>query len=283
MLNLNLKKKETLYKSIETDVIADFYRIGTNKSNKNYRFAKVDSNFNAFLPYLRDGATKLYLHYVLAANNESGDSWHSIDAIGKKIDTTDRSIGNWNNELEDLGLIYRVSNGKKSKTTYVLPLTGFAFKMSIEKINQIFDELSLFDSNAQTRVFGRFHSLTKLYMRTNEKEELFEVTCVCLEKRNMAKTSVVNKMTIFLYYTEKTEDDSWLKKVSNSDCEDKVIVVQEKDPFKLGKKILQYGPSGYSSYFVNGMIAISDDSIYDIMSQLIDDIDTADLKVITKN
>ena len=40
----------------------------TGKSNKAFRFAKVDSNFAAFLPYLKDGAVKLYLYYAVVAN-----------------------------------------------------------------------------------------------------------------------------------------------------------------------------------------------------------------------
>lgn len=282
MPNLNLKKKEALYTNIETDVIADFYKISTNKSNKNYRFAKLDSNFNAFLPYLKDGAVKLYLHYVLAANNENGDSWHSIDTISKKLDTTDRSVGNWNNELEDLGLIYRASSGKRSKTTYVLPLTGFANQMSVKKVTQVFTELNLFDSNELTRVFGKFHSLTKLHMRTDEKEGFYEVTCACLEKLNMVKKNAINKMAIFLYYMKKTGDDSLFKQVVEKNYEDKVIVVQEEDSLELGVKTFQYGADGYSSYLINDTYQINDGVIYDVMSQLIDDIDTSDLPVITK-
>ena len=58
-----------------------FHSCGTGKSNKNFRFAKVDSNFVNFLPYLKDGAVKLYLYYAAAANNDTGESWHSIDTI----------------------------------------------------------------------------------------------------------------------------------------------------------------------------------------------------------
>ena len=126
MLNLNLKKKETLFQNAETDTLSLFYVNGTGKLNKEFRFAKIDSHFGAFLPYLTDGAVKLYLHYAFAANSNTGESWHSMDTISRELGTTERSIGNWNRSLEDLGLIYRTRNKKKSKTTFILPLTGFA-------------------------------------------------------------------------------------------------------------------------------------------------------------
>ena len=94
-INLNLKRNEDRFKNIETDLLSTFYRNATNKSNKKFRFAKVDGKFTAFLPHLKDGAVKLYLYYAIAANNETGESWHSIDTISQKLGATERSIGKW--------------------------------------------------------------------------------------------------------------------------------------------------------------------------------------------
>jgi len=147
MINLNLKRNETRFRNVEKDLLTMFHSCGTGKSNKNFRFAKVDSNFVNFLPYLKDGAVKLYLYYAAAANNDTGESWHSIDTISKKLSATERSIGNWNNQLENMGLIYRTSIGKRSKATFVLPLTGFAVKMSASQMEQALTELNLYTSN----------------------------------------------------------------------------------------------------------------------------------------
>ena len=120
-IKLNLKRNEDRFKNVETDLLSAFHRNATNKSNKEFRFAKVDGKFTAFLPHLKDGAVKLYLYYANAANNETGESWHSIDTISQKLGATERSIGNWNNQLEDLGLIYRTSNGKKVRPLLFFP------------------------------------------------------------------------------------------------------------------------------------------------------------------
>lgn len=77
MIKLNLKRNENCFKNTESELLALFHASATGKSNKAFRFAKVDSNFAAFLPYLKDGAVKLYLYYAVVANNDTGESWYS--------------------------------------------------------------------------------------------------------------------------------------------------------------------------------------------------------------
>ena len=77
MIKLNLKRNENRFKNTESELLALFHASATGKSNKAFRFAKVDSNFAAFLPYLKDGAVKLYLYYAVVANNDTGESWGS--------------------------------------------------------------------------------------------------------------------------------------------------------------------------------------------------------------
>lgn len=92
MINLNLKKNETRFNNLEGELLSLFHKSATGKSNKTFRFAKVDNNFSAFLPYLTDGAVKLYLYYAIAASNATGESWHGIDTISQKLGATARSI-----------------------------------------------------------------------------------------------------------------------------------------------------------------------------------------------
>lgn len=54
MINLKLKRNETRFRNVEKDLLTMFHSCGTSKSNKNFRFAKVDSNFVNFLPYLKE-------------------------------------------------------------------------------------------------------------------------------------------------------------------------------------------------------------------------------------
>lgn len=277
MLNLNIKKKEALYKNSETELLSDFYYGST--SHEEFKFARIDSNFKLFLPYLKDGATRLYLYYALAANNKTGESWHSVDTISESLHITDRSIANWNNELESLGLIYRSSRGRRSKSTYLLPLTGFATKMSAPKVNQIFTELKLFDSNEMTKVFGKFGSLTKLYMKTDNKNEkaINQIVCVGLEKSNWFEGKEINRTIIFLYYNEKVNGDILLSKVDAVDTEEKVIIVHEKNAnLELAARKFDCDVN-YQCYFINHACKIDDKTIHEIILQLSGDIDISGL------
>lgn len=277
MIKLNLKKKETLFKNTKNDLLSLFYTSATSKTNKTFRFAKVDNNLAAFLPYLKDGAIKLYLHYALVANSETGESWHSIDTISKKLGSTERSISNWNNQLEELGLIYRTSTGKKSKATFVLPLTGFAVKMSIQQIDQVLSELSLYGVSAYTKVFGRVQSVTKLYVKGDVEGSVNEVLCVHLQKVTTVNSIEINRVDTFIYNISTTANEDLSKKLWEFEDEAKVAIINAEKKIMLGKKT----PTPLNCFFINDSSKIDDTAIYEIMSQLIDDVDVSDLPQIT--
>lgn len=277
MIKLNLKKKETLFKNTENDLLSLFYTSATSKTNKTFRFAKVDNNLAAFLPYLKDGAIKLYLHYALVANSETGESWHSIDTISKKLGATERSISNWNNQLEELGLIYRTSTGKKSKATFVLPLTGFAVKMSIQQIDQVLSELSLYGVSAYTKVFGRVQSVTKLYVKGDVEGSVNEVLCVHLQKVTTVNSIEINRVDTFIYNISTTANEDLSKKLWEFEDEAEVAIINAEKEIMLGKKT----PTPFNCFFINDSFKIDDTAIYEIMSQLIDDVDVSDLPQIT--
>lgn len=277
MIKLNLKKKETHFQNVENDLLSLFYASATGKSNRVFRFAKVDNNLAAFLPHLKDGAIKLYLYYALVANNDTGESWHSIDTISKKLGATERSISNWNNQLEDLGLIYRTSIGKKSKATFVLPLTGFAVKMNIQQIEQILSELNLYVASTYTKVFGRVQSVTKLYVKGDVVGSVNEALCVHLQKLITVDSVEINRVDAFIYNISTTTDEDAAKKLWAFEDEAKVAIVSGEKEITLGKKT----PTPLKCFFINDSSKIDDTAIYEIMSQLTDDVDVSDLPQIT--
>lgn len=272
-INLNLPMKENPFVDMENEVLSLFYSSSTNQKSKVFRFAKLDSNFSAYLPYLKDGAIKLYLYYALAAKSDSGESWHSIDKISKSLNATDRSIGNWNNELEDLGLIYRTKCGRKSKTTFLLPLTGFAVKLSTKKIGQMLTELDLYNTNENSKVFGRFESLTKLYIVDESKGALYNVTAVHLKKTHRSGKQLLNSISVFLYDVSPVKEKALSDTIVTEGAKHKenVVLIKTKNEVSLGKRKLP----GCNSFFINESHAfpIDDAVIYAIMSQLESNID----------
>lgn len=273
MINLQLKRTETRFRNVEKELLTMFHSCGTGKSNKNFRFARVDSNFVNFLPYLKDGAVKLYLYYAAAANNDTGESWHSIDTISKKLSATERSIGNWNSQLENMGLIYRTSTGKRSKATFVLPLTGFAVKVSASQMEQALTELNLYTPNEHTRVFGKVQSAIKLYIKNEATNEICEILCIHLQRVNSVGNAVLNSVDMFIYDVSGMANKELEKTLAEFEGEDKVAIVNGEKEIKIGPKAIQ----PFNSYFINEPSKIDDANIFDILRQLTDDVDFSEL------
>lgn len=278
MIDLGLKVKEVLFKNTEKELLSEFYSKSTDKSNKEFRFAKVDSNFINFLSYLNDGAVKLYLYYAVAAKNDTGESWHSIDTISQKLDATGRSIGNWNRQLEDMGLIYRTSNGRKSKATFILPLTGFAVKMSVQKIEQVLTELKLSEANESSKVFGKFKSVTKLYVKSQTTDTITELLCVHLNRVSTVDTMVLNSVDTYLFDVLPTPDEDVIKRLSEHECKGKVTIVTGEGKITLGKKAFESS----NCFLVNVPSKVDEAAVYEIMSQLTkDNVDFSDVDQIS--
>lgn len=264
MIDLGLKQKETLFHNIESELLSEFYSKSTSKSNKEFRFAKVDSNFINFLPHLNDGAVKLYLYYAVAAKNDTGASWHGVDTISKKLDTTGRSIGNWNRRLEDLGLIFRTSNGKKSKTTFVLPLTSFAVEMSEQKIAQVLTKLRLSESNETSRIFGKFKSITKLYVKSLASKSITRFLCIHLNRVSTAGTAVINSVDTYIFTALPPLSEDVGKKLFEYEGKGKVTIVDDEENITLGKETFD----SFNCFLVCVPSKPDTLTVYDIMSQL---------------
>ena len=277
MIKLNLKRNGSHLKNTESDILSLFHARATCGSNRAFRFAKVDSNLTSFLPYLKDGAIKLYLYYTVVANNNTGESWYSIDTISKKLGATERSISNWNHQLEDLGLIFRTSTGKKSKATFVLPLTGCALRMNLQQIEQILSDLNLYGTNPHTKIFGKIQSITKLYIKGEVPNTVNEILCIHLQKLSTVNSIEINRVDTFIYDITSTTNENITEKLWAFDNEDKVAIVNGEKEITLGKK----APTPLQSFFINDFFKIDDTAVYEIMSQLTDDVDISNLEQIT--
>lgn len=123
---------------------AHYTYINNNESNykewKNFKKGKTNiekSPYNGFfmtqgeihrhLPYLTTRALNLYILYGLHSNTDSGKTWISIDSCAEKLKVDPRSINSWNQSLIEKGLIARIKENHSSTTTYLLPLSDFAY------------------------------------------------------------------------------------------------------------------------------------------------------------
>jgi len=97
----------------------------TFNRHTNAPFFPLDNHFkDRYLKNLEGGPLKLYLYFAFHANNQEGYSWHSVSTIAEFFGTKTRTVDNWIKSLVDAGLIYRQRDGKKSATTFLLPLSN---------------------------------------------------------------------------------------------------------------------------------------------------------------
>lgn len=152
-------------------------------------FLILNNSFNEYLPVLKTGALNLYLFYCFHSKNKTGENWYSLDTLAKELNTSKRSIINWNEELVSVGLIYRQDEGKTSKTTFLLPTSNFFLdfreKTNFEDYKKIYKEpidgrlVSVYHifqwrKNKATRKFDEPHNtLVAVFERCYEKEGYF--------------------------------------------------------------------------------------------------------------
>lgn len=144
----------------------------TQNSYKEWRQFRKDSKENYFiiptglkdyLPYFYSKAMNLYLYYCLHSKNETGESWHSTDTISNFLNVSQRTINHWNNVLEKAGLIFRISNNRQSKSTFLLPISSYYV---------LKPELTLQEciANSQKEVDGELKAILHFFQWRKSKE-----------------------------------------------------------------------------------------------------------------
>ena len=81
----------------------------------------------------------IYIYIIFRARNNTGISWPSVDRVAKDLDVSARSINYWNDELENLGLIARISENRASKLTYLLPISNFYYLEKKESLQSLLE------------------------------------------------------------------------------------------------------------------------------------------------
>ena len=149
--------------------------------------------------------------------------------------------------------------------------------MSIQQIEQILGELNLCGANEYTKVFGKVQSVTKLYVKGEVADTISEILCVHLQKLSTAGAIELNRVDTFIYNISTTTNEDIAKKLLTFESEDKVAIVNGEKEIVLGK----IAPSPLQCFFINDSPKIDDTAVYEIMSQLTDDVDISDLAHIT--
>lgn len=160
------------------------------RKNLNQPFLMVPSEILSYVSSIKSKAISLYLYYCSRANNSTGRSWPSIETTAQDLSISSKSVNNWNNELESLGLIARINDNQSSKTTYLLPISDYYYlekKLTPEK----------FYIATHRKIDGELIGVIHLFQwRKSETQtftEPYNVTCLFFQRRYEPNETNMNK------------------------------------------------------------------------------------------
>lgn len=117
------------FKNLPNKKKAEYYRVNyrtwrRNKFDYSTGFFPIYEDFynKEILSKISGNALKLYLYLGLKSNNQTGESWHTIESISDYFNKSPRTISYWITELENLKLIQRIQLELNSPAhTYLQP------------------------------------------------------------------------------------------------------------------------------------------------------------------
>lgn len=177
--------------------------------DRQMNFAIIPSSILSYLSEFDNKALSLYLYYCLHANNSTGESWHSTNKCADELGVTVRSINNWNNVLERMGLIFREPNNHSSLSTFLLPLSNY---ISIFHNTTLDEYLKKHENDfIQNKFEGSLKAIFNVsqYRKNYDTKKFTELHNVWLliferEHKTDSKTFVINKYVVL----ENTEIDA---------------------------------------------------------------------------
>lgn len=235
MSKFTLKRRNNIFDSESEYLGSNYNNWRSLQKDKINTFFQLYKSFFKYLPELKTGALALYLFYGFHSDNDKGNSWHSIDTIARELDTTERSINNWNKVLTDLGLILRVQGNTRSKITYLLPLSDYVVKID-ENIKKFIDDV--YRENIDGELVAAYHLFQWRKRKGDEKYDVpYNLACFVFEK------------------TYKSDKEPYLEYpkrkfvTSNDLSEDCAKIDIEKNPFNINQDGLPF-----KSHFLEGII-----------------------------
>lgn len=196
-MDSNLKKRISgNIKIDEVELLTSGYKNWrSNKKDNKDAFFMVFKDIEDYLPDIPNAALKLYIYYGFAAKNETGESWHSIATIATALGVTNKTVETHNAKLEELGMIKRIQTKKRSKSTYLLPLSDF-----VQNLGNIATLTNWVTSPTFKSIYGETFNYYH-FVEGRDKKTVRHYYVVRVSKDFGSK----NKRNIYYYICDKTE------------------------------------------------------------------------------
>lgn len=161
VLNFNVKEPE---KNVQK-----LYSIWKRNKLNTGNYTIISNSLKDYLKYIRTPAINLYLLYAMAADNNNGDSYYSIDSLAKILKVSKKTIDNWNTILIDLGLINREQTFNSSARTYLLPTSDMVLLFKNDKKFEEYKEIVKTENFKKNKILN--------IIELSNKQEYVRYTC----------------------------------------------------------------------------------------------------------
>lgn len=224
------KKKEQR----KENQMLDYYYWRKSRRENNEPFAMIPSELVTYLSKFKTKALGLYLFYCLKAKNETGESYYSIDRLSEEMKVTPRTINYWNEELEAMGLIARFDATKKSKSTFVLPLSSFYYikeHQTLEDFLKKEDEKTKEEQEKDLRLRGKLKRALQLVQPNKDTNDV--LMCLVYERRtygtiNSEDKELVDTIKTYIFFKKSNYDSYEIPANSFSEISDGVYLLENK-------------------------------------------------------
>lgn len=214
-LKLGKSKKEKYTKTKHYENNYKYWR--EHRKSLKQPFFMVPSEILHYLSSINSKAVNLYLYYCYRAGNDTGKSWASVERSADDLGISTKSVNNWNKELEALGLILRLNEGKSSKTTYLLPISDYCY-LEEELTPETFIDFS------NKKIDGELKAVLHLFQW--RKEELtdftkpYNVTCLIFQRSYETEGLGEDKKNFVITKAVFFEEDEYKEMSINKNNED---------------------------------------------------------------
>lgn len=136
--------------------------------------------------------------------------------------------------------------------------------MSEQRLAQVLTELRLSENNESSRIFGKFQSITKLYVKSQALETITSILCIHLNRVSAVGTTVINSVDTYIFTALPPLNEDVAKNLFEYEGKGKVTIIDAEGNITLGKKAF----NSFKCFLVCVPSKVDEATVYDIMSQL---------------
>lgn len=151
----------------------------------NKPFFMIPTDFkHLYLKDISGGAMKLFVFLGFHSKYATGESWYGLSEVAAFFGKDQRTVANWFQELEEIGLVFRGQQGFKMRANTFLQPYGFRFDEMIKDedkgVNDVLVDLKASDNLGYKPKFGlllnyAFQEFTLVICY--QEEQLYHCSC----------------------------------------------------------------------------------------------------------